>query len=245
LEQTNGIIPQENPSTTGHCKYCQGVENSFFTITYFAQLRLKSRPHTTDTTHQGVGICGGCQMATLFFFNILNDQGYLASASKVSQISGNVRNYGLLRIRQLGQTPGPNKPNIPDHLPSNVDRAFSDAEKSYLSGHWNQAAASYRKTVDRAISLFVGEDEALKKINRPMLGQKLGALERGEELPPAMIKWIKLVKDDGNFALHDEDQDFNKEEEVKPTRLFTRTLLEYLFTLPKTIELATETENDD
>ena len=53
-----------------------------------------------------------------------------------------------------------------------------------------------------------------------------------------MIDWIEAVNRDGNFALHDTDQDFTKAEEIAPARSFALYLLEYLYTIPEEVRLA-------
>jgi hypothetical protein len=131
------------------------------------------------------------------------------------------------------QGPEPPKPNIPDHLPERVLRPFLDAEAAFATGLFSLAAAGYRKAVDRAVTPLIG-DQAKGK----MLGPKIGMLERLGILPPTMLEWIRLVKDDGNFALHDDDHDFDEKSQVEPAREFTFTLLTYLFTLPEKVRIA-------
>lgn len=133
----------------------------------------------------------------------------------------------------LWQAPELPAPNVPAHLPDAIQRAFLDAEKAFSQGIWSLAAGGYRKAVDRAITPLIGEDAKGK-----MLGPKIGMLERTNLLPPAMLDWIRLVKDDGNFALHDDDQDFDSREEVEPAREFASTLLTYLYTLPEKVRIA-------
>ncbi len=71
-----------------------------------------------------------------------------------------------------------------------------------------------------------------------MLGPKIGMLEKTNLLPPAMLDWIRIVKNDGNFALHDDDHDFDSREEIEPAREFAFTLLTYLYTLPEKVRRA-------
>lgn len=71
-----------------------------------------------------------------------------------------------------------------------------------------------------------------------MLGPRLGDLEKSGILPPAMLDWIRIVKDDGNFALHDDEHDFDTREQVEPAREFAFTLLTYLYSLPEKVRIA-------
>jgi hypothetical protein len=122
-----------------------------------------------------------------------------------------------------------------EHMPAGVLRAYLDAEKAFPQGIWNLAAAVYRKAVDRGIMPLIG-DEAKTK----MLGPEIGMLERTSLLPPTMLDWIRVVKDDGNFALHDDDHDHDLDtrKEVEPAREFAFTLLTYLYTLPEKVRIA-------
>lgn len=135
----------------------------------------------------------------------------------------------------LWHAPERPKPTAPEHLPDNILRAYLEAEKAYASGIFGLAAAGYRKAVDRAITPLIGDGAKGK-----MLGPKIGMLERSELLPPAMLDWIRVVKDDGNFALHDDDHDFETKEQIEPARDFAHTLLTYLYTLPEKVRLARE-----
>lgn len=123
--------------------------------------------------------------------------------------------------------------SVPEHLPDRILKPFLDAEKAFSHGIWGIAAAGYRKAVDRAVTPLIG-DAAKGK----MLGPKIGMLEKTGLLPPAMLDWIRIVKDDGNFALHDDDHDFDRREQVEPAREFAFTLLTYLFTLPEKVRIA-------
>lgn len=133
----------------------------------------------------------------------------------------------------LWQAPEAPRPNTPDHLPDRILRPFLEAEKAFSHGLWGAAAASYRKAVERGISPWIGKPEKTR-----MLGPRLGDLEKSGILPPAMLDWIRIVKDDGNFALHDDEHDFDTREQVEPAREFAFTLLTYLYSLPEKVRIA-------
>lgn len=159
----------------------------------------------------------------------------------VASGTGDLSNYAYFQghkvhFSKLLQAPEPAQPNVPDHLPNAVTRAFLDAEKAFSQGIWSLAAGGYRKAVDRAITPLIADQITGKR--RPMLGEKIGMIERLDLLPPAMRDWIGIVKEDGNFALHDDDQDFDTREQVEPAREFAFTLLTYLYTLPEKVRIA-------
>ena len=71
-----------------------------------------------------------------------------------------------------------------------------------------------------------------------MLGQKLGNLEGKSLFPEVILDFIRVVKDTANHALYAEDHDFTSAQEVSPAREFAKTLLTYLYTLPKQVKTA-------
>ena len=180
------------------------------------------------------GKCGSCFRVIVADFSISK----ATSFSNNQPLTGNLTRFvrrGLEEITSIyrSHVPSSPAPEVPPHLPKRVLNPFLDAEKAFAQGIWSLAAAGYRKAVDRAITPLIGEAAQGK-----MLGPKIGMLERTQLLPPAMLEWIRIVKDDGNFALHDDDQDFDTREQVQPAREFAFTLLTYLYSLPEKVRLA-------
>lgn len=179
------------------------------------------------------GVCGGCgriSMASFYLTGIPTPE----IDGVIGDLNGRFISQGYTgKSELLMQAPEKPKPNVPQHLPTNIMKPFLEAENVFSLGHWNSAAAGYRKAVDRAVSPLVGEEGKGK-----MLGPKIGMLEKLNLLPPAMLDWIRIVKDDGNFALHDDESDFDTREQVEPSREFAHTLLTYLYTLPEKVRMA-------
>lgn len=182
------------------------------------------------------GTCGACGRMSLACFHIV-----ATHVPTLDHLAGDLTNSTHSRTARdshfestlIWQKPDLPVPEAPEHLPQPVERAFLDAEKALAKGIWSLAAAGYRKAVDRAITPLIGDDAKGK-----MLGPKIGMLERTGLLPPAMLDWIRIVKDDGNFALHDDDRDFDDRDDVERAREFAFTLLTYLYTLPEKVRIA-------
>jgi hypothetical protein len=182
------------------------------------------------------GECAGCGRCSLACFEF-----HAGSKPELDKSWGDLNKtfYNALDPNRkitgklLWQAPAIGRPHVPEHLPGPIEKAFLDAEKAFSQGIWSLAAGGYRKAVDRGITPLI-EDTAKGK----MLGPKIGMLERTNLLPPAMLDWIRIVKDDGNFALHDDELDFDTKEEVEPAREFAFTLLTYLYTLPEKVRIA-------
>lgn len=227
------------PSLTGYCVYCDAANSSFTVVRLETTLTESWQGNGKDTTHQAVAACNGCNMATLFFLACYDRIKSDVRNVSLSDISGRITElqkdrYEFSANRQL---PRKAAPDVPAHLPANVERAFRDAERAMLDRNWTPAAGFYGKAVDRAITPVIADEEEYKKLKRPTLGQKLRVLEKLNILPPAMIEWIEEVLNDRNFAMHDEDRDFDTKGEVEPAREFAATLLTYLYTLPEQIKV--------
>ncbi len=223
-------------SITTTCPHCK---------TNNCQFQMVSEPYRSDNGNYG-GIggfvaqaafkCGSCSQLIIGVMEVTSAMGF-ENFKVLSQSDINFTNFRDpgKTIRLLAQFPPIQKGTCPSHCPENVERAFNEAEKALRAGAHSLAAAGFRKSIERAISPFLPEGSKAR-----MLGPKLGELEKSNLLPEAMLEWIRIVKDDGNFAMHDEDRDFETAEEVEPTRLFTHTLLQYLFTLPDELKAARE-----
>lgn len=233
-------ISQEKAFVVGYCAICRSDNAQFGIVRYSEIVREFRRVANSEATHQLVGACVACQVCALFQFSIVGDGSYPVQLESLKEIDGNILASSRYKVKLKGQLPRPKSPDLLEFLPANVERSLKDAETSYLAGHWNQAVAAYRKAIERGITPFVVDDPILQKQSRPMLGQKLAALERQGDLPSAMLDWIRLVKDAGNLAMHEDETDFESQREVEPTRLFARTLLEYLYTLPAIIKSVTQ-----
>jgi hypothetical protein len=116
------------------------------------------------------------------------------------------------------------EPIIPGHLPSDVERAYLQAERNFpIEGNEDAAGTMYRKALD------VG----LKKIDPTltgMLGAKLKKLGDAGKLTPDILEWADQIRELGNEAAHDEAQPTR--EDLATLRAFTEMVMRYLFTLP-------------
>lgn len=217
------------------CPHCLMSRASHTVLSVVSHLKQRSRvPYTYELEVSGK--CAGCGHCSLACIEVeaATDPAKAALKGDLSLQFHDQRSPDRpMTGKLLWQAPDLPSPSVPPHLPDAIERAFLDAEKAFSQGIWSLAAGGYRKAVERAISPLLGEDAKGK-----MLGPKIGMLERTDLLPPAMLDWIRIVKDDGNFALHDDDQDFDSREEVEPAREFAFTLLTYLYSLPEKVRIA-------
>lgn len=218
------------------CPHCISVGSIFEVVS------VSGRPSISRGKSSGqfpkldaVGKCCSCEKLVIAYFEDVSSPGGLRLTDKTEgSLTGAFFVQGLAgQADFVGQVPSMPEPDVPQDLPDNVHRAFLEAEKAFTAGFWTLAASGYGKAVDRAVSLVLKDPP-----RRAMLGEKIGLLEKEGDLPGAMLDWIRVVKDDRNFALHEDDQDFDKREDVEPAREFARTLVVYLFTMPEMVRRA-------
>jgi hypothetical protein len=224
------------------CPFCL-TRSTYFAVTNFRFVDGKWRANKpAGATHEAVGRCGTCDssIALFFFANrygaSANDLSLGGSAGNLNDIYFVANGYNLTYLSSIPSAP---TAEAPEYAPDNITRAFIDADKARLAGAFSAAAGGYRKAVDRAVTPFV--DQELKS---KMLGPKLGNLEGKALLSTVMLDWIRVLKDDGNFALHDDDRDYDTAAEVEPARLFAWGLISYLYTIPKRVEIARQKAED-
>lgn len=196
------------------------------------------KPEGADT--EAAAICGHCSSAMIAYLRCGGDPKVFNPFREKAAAYNSLHSLHGTGCELLGVRPEPPRPDVPAHLPPRVERAMLDGELAFLRRDWNGAAAHYRKAVDRAVTVILSQMEPPIDPERKMLGQKIALLENTGLLPAPMLDWIRIVKDQGNFALHEDDRDFENAGEIEPARRFARLLLEYLFTLPKEIELSRE-----
>lgn len=218
------------------CAHCKGSEITFRVL--FVNYIQKRWRNEVEPNYENVGLCQGCERISIGMFNGVKN-GDRDSPIESGTLYGNVNEFSEDYVWTAFEylVPNPSSQDIPEHLPDNVSRAFKEAEQALAHGLFSSSAANYRKAVDRAVTdtlKSAGEEVG----GRSMLGQKLSLIMKSDLLPKAMTEWIRIVKDDGNFALHDEDKDFESSDQIEPMRQFSHALLTYLYTMPFRVELA-------
>jgi hypothetical protein len=120
--------------------------------------------------------------------------------------------------------PPPPAPVIPEHLPTDVERIYLQAERNFqIEGNEEAAGTMYRKALD------VG----LKKIDPNMTGMlaaRIKKLAAANRLTPDIAEWADHVRDLGNDAAHEENPPTRQE--LTDLRNFTEMVMRYLFSLP-------------
>lgn len=125
--------------------------------------------------------------------------------------------------------PKPAGPAIPEHLPEAASRAMLQAERNFpVEGNEEAAGTMYRKAIELALKHL---DPALSGT----LQKRIDALVERHMLTPDLGQWAHQIRVLGNESVHDEEPPTR--DELTALRSFTSLALQYLFTLPKMVEL--------
>lgn len=143
-------------------------------------------------------------------------------------LSGNVlgEEYSNLLV-SFSLYPAPPEVTAPDHLPENVAKAYTDAEKARLAGLYTPACATYRRVMELAMKQFSPDVEAWK------LEQRIRTLHTNGLITQSLFDWANQLRLDGNEAIHG-DAEADKELADQMQGL-TEMLLIYLYTMPQRI----------
>lgn len=118
--------------------------------------------------------------------------------------------------------------NIPEALPSDIERIYLQAERNFpTEGNEEAAGTMYRKALD----------VALKKIDsdtKGTLAARIKKLAEAGTITGDIAKWADHVRDLGNEAAHEEEPPTRKE--LNDLRNITDAVMRYLFSLPALVK---------
>jgi Domain of unknown function (DUF4145) len=116
-------------------------------------------------------------------------------------------------------------PQIPEHLPPEVERVYLQAERNFpIPGNEEAAGTMYRKALD--VGLKIIDPSSATDLLKP----RIAKLVQQNRLTPTLGEWAEQIRLLGNEAAQEIDQPTR--EEVEALRNFSDLVLRYLFTLP-------------
>lgn len=221
--------------TFGHnCPYC-GKKNVAFEVGGFAR---RERIRDNNDVFSIFATCNNCGGGVVTSITVLNKlfSSTDTNSAEAYQILENHQNkkYSLEEIfpdENFVFFPLQPKPDIPEHLPPDLEAAFSEAEDLFCLIEENkfvkQAGNSYRAVVELALSKL--DDNPTDR----NLNQRINQLADRGKLSPSMKDFAHRIRTLGNGASH-ALLNFSKQD-LYDIRLFTRLFLIYSFTLPAMI----------
>jgi hypothetical protein len=170
-------------------------------------------------------VCPGCHHPVAVLANrtgSYGDHSNMQFRENVKNVSAHVGPIELLGMAQSDHWPKAPKPNIPEHLPDAVSKAYLQAEKNYVqSGHEEAAGMMYRRSLELALNLkYPDIDKSLAQTIKELVDTNVLTADIG-----AWANDIRLI---GNAAAHDEVT----REDLDMMRGFADAVLKYVWTLP-------------
>ena len=206
------------PSFPHNCPHCGTKQASFQILDEFHSPVWKGRIYAFVIC--GIGTCQ--QGATAVFQADKIDYSRSPSSFKLmNSFSAYPERFSLVDFYPKLETP-----EIPEHLPENVNTYYLEAVNNVKSSP-NAAGMMFRKTLDTG----------LKKIDPSAKGNLLDRIKSAAEtgkITQDMADWADRIRLDGNDAAHEEDP-FTPQQ-AEELHLFTRLVMMYLFSLPGMLE---------
>lgn len=130
----------------------------------------------------------------------------------------------------------PNRRRLPNHVPDDVGRIFTEAASCAAIGAWDAAGTMFRKALDVATRSITPTPDAIVEPRPPNwktykdLRLRLDWLFEHQLLSPALRDLSSCIHQDGNDAAHDAAG--LGQEEAEDLGDFSERVLEVLYTLP-------------
>lgn len=170
------------------------------------------------------GMCSSCHMPIA-----------LRMVNREPNLHPNPNNYGgniadpngPFRITDL--FPAPPSIDAPENIPAGVEKAFKQAAGSRRAGHYDAAAAMYRKAMELALKGLSPEIEAWK------IEKRIDKMAAEGLITNDLKDWAHELRLDGNDAVHEDEM---TREVIDQMHSLCTFLLTYLFTLPEQVNAA-------
>lgn len=107
-------------------------------------------------------------------------------------------------------------------------RDYREATNSLRHKNFTSAGMMFRKVLQRATT-ELGPDTG--KYKEKKLKARIKSLADQQLITPAMAEWADFLRDEGNEATHEEEEEFTQEQ-ARQMKDFTELFLIYAFTLP-------------
>lgn len=216
-----------------NCPYC-AKQDVAFTVRHIASNVADTGKYRGQTVHNVFATCNHCFNGISAMY-VLNDSdryinGMPSANGLISAVHDNIVHfYDDIFERKLDWFPEALKPDVPDHLPEEVRRKFTTAEKLYfLSQHdgdlFDSAGTAYRTALELALKYL--DDNSDKNLN-----WRINHLVKNQVLVKPMGDFAHRIRVLGNQGTHSDISPA----ELSELRLFTQLFLQYTFTLPAMI----------
>lgn len=199
-----------------HCPHCDRPQG--FTFTGEAPV-----PGTQTRFHASF-MCNDCHLPVVAL--VESSLGYPPSRLH-GNILGQARSMAV-SVRRI--IPEGQAPDVPQHCPENVARAFLQAASAINRKEWDSAGAMDRRALELTTKNLAPEHA------EKSLAARINALADAGKLTPDLKEWAHNLRFLGNDAVHEEDG--IPEAEAIQGHELTRFILTYVYTLPTQVAAA-------
>lgn len=153
---------------------------------------------------------------------------YKPGPAPLSLYTEDIKRISSMTIRKI--YPGSSPAKAPEHVSERVGDLYLEAVDSLKRQKWTSAASMFRKTLEIALKDVDPTIDAWK------LEKRIDKLAELGKITSAIQEWAHELRLDGNEALHGDTP--ADEATATAMQALTQHTLNYLFTLPKMVELA-------
>jgi hypothetical protein len=231
------------PLLVADCPRCGAAAHTFDVTAHV----YRGRKYSHDNQHELFSVCRNCSKPTIFYVKMRTELPQAMSAvgmgindnpdaimKVVNSLNSMFTVEHYVSLRDNVST----KP--PEHLPEEINAAFTEGAACYSIGCYNAAACMFRLCLDLASRPLLPDlsNATVEQPNgrqRRDLGLRFPWLFDRGLLPEVLRELAKCVREDGNDGAH---AGTLSKEDASDLMDFTVAFLERLITEPKKLELA-------
>jgi hypothetical protein len=149
-----------------------------------------------------------------------------------SKIDGNIENNQYCNV--MREYPRKIENNIPEFLPDNIYKFYSQALSSLRTENFDSASMMSRKVLEVSVKKIHPESQG-------SLYKRIESLEKEGLITSDLKEWAHIIREDGNESAHEEEP--VTKEFAEELISFTELFLLYTFTMPGMVKTR-KPEND-
>lgn len=209
-------------------------------VTFTIPSDYSAAPTRPDGIIEAFMICRNCLKANIGIFTTIPNSIISSDVRVTGKLSGGNGKVSSYYQFDGFVTPAFNATmNIPEHLPDNVAKCFSEGAAAFAIGAHNAAAAMFRLSLDLATKNLLPETETDQggpnRAQRTKLYDRLEYLFSKSIISPELRDLADCIREDGNDGAHDGTLSPADAEDLVD---FAEQLLERVYTEPARLRIA-------
>ncbi|TGG96245.1 MAG: DUF4145 domain-containing protein [Aphanocapsa feldmannii 277cV] len=182
-------------------------------------------------------VCRHCNEGVVVQFR--SENSYPMGDRELLDLNGDPRKNGfqLLKVHPTAQCT-----SVPEYVPDDLAGGFLEAIDNLRRSNFNSAGMMFRKILEQAtLELFKDEKDAMRS---KRLITRIDKLAEKHLLTPSLKNLAHMIRLEGNQVNHEGFEKFDKGK-AEQMRVFTELFLTYTFTLPKRVEMASQSAGQE